>query len=279
MWINLRPLAFGTLRRWRSLGLIVPGLALIMSLSSGCAHHPSAIVQIESDMGLVLPQLTGVLTGPAGICLTNSRSYTAEATVAWNATGQATEPWHARLLVREQCLRLEMTLGKSKADSANQFGVIWDAQTCSGWFFCEALQGCAALDGSGRFTNILAKTSGERPGAGLVEVVAANAAGEKQTVQASTSKTPPYLPSQVVSLDGTSGCRLLLAGARAQPLPEEWFQMPAGFTRYASQAALLAELAARESNWSAGGAGHREIRSGDGPPGEPDRHHNGTGFF
>ena len=260
--------------KWRSpiAWLALAGIALPLWVC-GCAHRDlSGGREVETT----LPKLTALMTGPAASCLTNLAGFESDCVITLDNSAERPRKYMGRIFARGEKLRLETVPKGSKSAGASEFGVIWDVASNRGWVFSDALQGYAALAGTAQFTNLLTTPLTGQPerlegrAVDRAEMTAWGEAGQKAVLQLIRAPDLGNLSLQVLSQNQPGSFTLTLTKVQQIMPAEELFQPPDGFTKYASESALLDELTARLQ--TVFGGGHDRERT-PGEAGMPDIHH------
>ena len=216
---------------------------------SGCSTNPPNAFARGGPAEL-LPKLTSVITGPVGVLLTNGSAFSSDFTIQFDdGSGQPSQV-SGQLLMREGKIRLEAVFEKSMA--AGDVGLIWNAASNQGCVFSEDLQGYAPIYGAIRFTNIttqlvtspIDRMDGHPVEKANVSVLCSN--GEKLGYQLVRAKDMGSLPIQINSLNSLQPFILTLSKVRLEPPGVGLFLPSDGFTKYASEAAMLNELGNRQ---------------------------------
>lgn len=249
-------------------------LGLLFTLwTCGCrtSHHDEFAVGAEA----LLPKVAAVTTGPLPAVLLNGSVFESEFTMTLDGNDEHPLTLSGQLLVGGAKLRLEVASSKAngKPGHTGDFGVIWDVAAQQGYVFSETLQGYAPITAGVRFTNLLTQLAPEK--AGRIEghpVDSANATvsgsnGQTVRVHLARAQDLGNLPLKMTSVDSPYVFALVLSKIQLVTPAADLFLPPDGFTIYASEAAMLNELTAREQGMS----GERHVqggRGGDyGPPG------------
>lgn len=229
------------------------GLAIFLALASGCATRPPNGFSKTGAVKL-LPKLTSVITGPAGVLLTDDHAFSADFTMTFEGDDERASKVSGQILARGGKLRLEATFGKSNRRSmaAGDFGLIWDATARQGYVFSEALQGYAPLHELVWFTNVL--TGAETSPAGQIEgrtvreanVTVTGSDGQLPGLQVFEAQDLGKVPLRINSLGGRQPFTVTLSNVRLDLPAEELFLLPDGFTKYDDEADMLDEMSFRE---------------------------------
>jgi hypothetical protein len=146
---------------------------------------------------------------------------------------------------------------KTKAKGAREAGIsfIWDTVQQEGYVLSDVLQAYAPVSSSSlRFTNVVA---GEKRGQPermdgylcteqTLTVFASD--GTASIFEARQALDLKGLPLRIVSPPTSAAFTLSVTQVRLALQPDELFQPPAGFTKYASVEAMMTELALRQQN-------------------------------
>lgn len=225
----------------------------------GCVHRES---NAGRETEATLPKLTALMTGPVANLLTNQAGFESECAITLGGATKSERKISGRIFARGGKLRLETIPGKSKSRGAGEFGVIWDVAASQGFVLSDALQGCAAVKGSVRFTNLLTGLATgqsdrmEGHPVDQVEVTAMGSDGQRTLLQLTRAQDLGDLPLQIRSADEPNSFVLTLSQVRLLLPAEALFQPPDGFTKYQSEPAMLDELAARQQDVF--GEGHNQ---------------------
>lgn len=237
-------------KRWRHLaGVLLCGFA-VSWWTCGCVHRD---LNAGREAEVTLPKLTALMTGPAALLLTNLTGFESECRISLAGGTGSPRNFSGRLFAHGGKLSLEMVPDKYKSASTRAFGVIWDVASGQGYVFSEALQGYAALTGSGRFTNLLTAVAGQTESleghpVDHADVTAIGADGQRIVLHLTRAQDLGNLPLQIRKTDEPDAFTLMLAKVQKGLPPEELFLPPDGFTKYESETALLDELNARQHN-------------------------------
>jgi hypothetical protein len=226
----------------------------------GCAHshHPSAYDQ--GGAADYLPRLTALTTGPLASLWPAAGVFGADFTLTLeHAVGPPTK-LSGRLFALNGRLRLEAVSDQSHGRHSEAYVVIWNGVTHRGWLVSEALQGYAPVTESLQFTNRLTRVQ-SGPGArmedhpvDLASVTLLGANGQNVTLKVTAARDLGGLPLRLEGLNGPGSFTLALSHLQPVRPAVEGFLAPDGYTRFASAAVLVDELAARQQNVFGGGS-------------------------
>jgi len=236
----------------RSLATFIVPVA-IWALASGCAssRHDGFATGGATEL---FPKLTSVLTGPAGMLLTNGSAFSSEFLLTFDDGTDNPSQASGQMLVFGGKLRVEAVFDRPNHTSkvAGEFGLIWDAAANQGFVFSEDLQGYAPINATIRYSNVLTSAV-NRPGRSIdghaVDQANATAMGsDGQTVdfRLLVAQDLDHLPVQISSINSPRSFTLALAKIRPATPQADLFSPPDGFTKYESEAAMLNEMTSRE---------------------------------
>jgi hypothetical protein len=219
----------------------------------GCAsrsHHDQSSGGTET----LLPKLTSVITGPAALALTNCAGFQADFTLSFEDTRGTPTNLSGQIFGRGGKLFLE-SADKSKSAGTTGFGVIWDVSNGQGYAFSEALQGYAPIGGAVHVTNLLMETAAE-PAQRIeghlvrsVNMTAGSSNGQMFVFELARARDADNLPVMLRSLNQPHALTLTLTKIQLIVPAEDLFLPPDGFTKYASESALLSELETRQQEF------------------------------
>ncbi len=243
---------------------------LFLLLNAGCAHAPRHESFLPPD---ATPPF---IAGPAALLLTNRESFSAHLVMTYETPSNDAPSLSGKLLQRQHTLLFEPDSDDSQRmhSRMGQFCFIWDVAEFRGYILSEALQGYAPISSANHFTNLVVQLvagPSERLEGHSVEhaqaTVSANN-GQQSVFRLLRAQDLNMLAIQIDSADNSPRSRLTLSKVRLEEPAKELFLPPDGFTKYASEEALLNELAARQQS------GRRGRQSGDSdhPGGGRHRH-------
>ncbi len=216
---------------------------------SGCSSNPPNAFA-RGGPAQSLPKLTSVITAPVGVLLTNENAFSANFTIQFEDGHRNPLLMSGQMLMRGGNLRVEAVFDKST--STGDIGLIWDAASNRGIVFSEDMQGYAPISGAMRFTSSttqLVNSPIERIDGHPVEMVNVSVMcsnGQNLGYELVRAKDLGNLPMRIKSLNSPEPFTLTLSKVRLEKPPGELFLPPDGFTRYASEAAMLNELGIRQ---------------------------------
>lgn len=221
----------------------------VAALVSGCSSNPPS-VYAKGGPAELLPRLAAVITGPVGMLLTNKNAFSSEFTIQFQDGFGNPMQVSGQILMRGGKLRLEAVFAKTMA--TGDIGLIWDAASRGGFVFSEDLQGYAPIYGAVQFTNLVTqlvispidRMEGHPVEKANVSVKCSD--GQSKGYQILGAKDLAGLPLQITSLNSLPPFTLTLSQVRLELPGEELFLPPDGFTRYASETAMLNELGTRQ---------------------------------
>ncbi len=198
------------------------------------------------------------LNGPMALLLTNAEGFRAQVVLVSDASSHAAPLAAGELLGRGGKLLFAPAVSKAarKKAPAEDSAFIWDVVENRGWVLNDPLQGYAPISSRQSYTNLVA-------GAILDKVAPERIAGHpcRQTEVTVTASDGTAVAFRVWRAEDLSGLPLRISGAangapitlafstiRREPVPDELFQPPNGFTRYESPEAMMTELALRKVN-------------------------------
>jgi hypothetical protein len=258
------------------MNLILVG-SLLAGGACGCAHHRGTSPEARRKVEITLPELTPVLTGPAGTLLTSSGDFESDWTLTLDNAPEPTLNLTGKLFVRGGKLHLETAPGKSKAIGVNELGLIWDAATARGWVYSEALQGYASIDGATQFTNLHTAMLADAPftlaGHPVDHATATctGSGGSTLVLQLVRARDLGNLPLQIQSTIGNIVFNLTLNQVKPTQPADAFFLPPDGFTAYKSETALVEELSIRQESVFGEQTFRPVGETGAGETGGPDR--------
>lgn len=257
-WANV-PSPFSWGRRQalvRSLGVV-----LVAGLLAGCAHNRPR----EIRSGSLSPKIPPFLGGPVAALLADSPGF--QGKVTWE---EQSGPGRGQTVTGDLAGRGSWLLYVPAADSkaAQREGglsILWNVAENRGWLLDEALQGCAPMAATNRYT---ASPPEQRP-VGPVEkqqghpcrqerVVVGSSEGGKVGFLVWRAQDLQGFPLCIVATDRFASPRLTFSKVRLGAVPAEAFQPPDGFRKYDSVEALLNEQTLRQRNLRKGS--EREVR-------------------
>ena len=235
------------------LGLCV---LLIAALAAGCAR--SGKQGGRAAAGIRPPKPPVFLNGPMALLLTNVDGFSARAVLESGAPAHGVELAAGELMGRGGKLLFAPGAGKSTAKRARaeDFAFIWDAAANQGYVLNDPLQGYAPMSYGRLFTNLAA-------GATLNQAAAENVAGHpchqtEVTIAANDGSASVFrvwratdlkgLPVRISGASDGTPVTLTLSKIKLEAMPNDLFQPPAGFTKYASAEAMVTELVSRQYN-------------------------------
>lgn len=244
---------------------------LVLICACGCIHRKSALAGAGRESEMTVSRITAVVAGPGAAFLTNE-SFQADCVIA--PAGETKHPWKlsGRLAGNHGRLWLETEPGKSKI--AGGFGVIWDLAARQGYVYSEALQGYAPLSMPHAYTNLLPHVlpdQADRMEGHPMQVAEATFAGpdeEPLVLRMTRAKDLNGLPLQISVSGGKESWQVTLTKLQIKAPEESTFLPPDGFTKYATDAALLDELASRQQNFYGGGRNRGGMNANPGEPGD-----------
>jgi hypothetical protein len=192
------------------------------------------------------------------LLLTNVDGFSAHAVLESGAPANGVELAAGELLGRGGKLLFAPGAGKSTAKRARaeDFAFIWDAAANQGYVLNDPLQGYAPMSYGRLFTNLAASAT-------LNQAAAENVAGHpcqqsEVTVTADDGSASAFrvwratdlkgLPVRISGASDGTPVTLTLSKVRLEAVPNDLFQPPAGFTKYASAEAMVTELVSRQYN-------------------------------
>ncbi len=224
-WMNMQHVKNGGRGRRDGPGAAFrfPALAALALFAGGCAHTGSTVDPAREPVQMLLPKLTVAVTGPAAGLLTNLDGFDCQFSVNFGAPGQDELTVNGALHERggKLCFAPVFKAARRKALDAGGFIVIWDPAGRQGYVLSDALQGFAP-------------------------VVADAPAAKAPELQVERAKDLNGLAIRIQSTDESRPFTLTLSGIKPGLPPEGMFAPPDGLTKYASETALLEELAARQ---------------------------------
>jgi hypothetical protein len=242
----------------RPAALQVMGLCvvLIAVLAAGCSS--SGKKGGRTAVGLRPPKPPVFLNGPMALLLTNVGSFSAHAVLESGAPANGVELAAGELLGQGGNLLFapNRTKASGKRDRAEEFAFIWDVAGNRGYMLNDPLQGYAPVSYGRLFTNLATSATLNQAG---TENVAGHPCQQTQvTVAANDGSVSAFrvwratdLKGLAVRIAGVSDgtpLTLTLSKIKLEVVPNDLFQPPAGFTKYASAEAMVNEMVMRQGN-------------------------------
>ena len=221
---------------------------------SGCTATTHQDAFTRNGAETLLPQLTAVATGPAGSLLANGHPFHANFTITLGDVSQPPLTLSGEIFARDGKLGFATIIGNHKTRGNGGFNVAWDAATHQGFVSSEALQAYAPLsvdiEPTNSQTQVVAGQTDQAEGHPVDQANVTFQSGDGQTVTLQMVRALDLgnLPLKIQSLSGPRAFTLNLLNINSAAPVEEVFLPPDGFTKYASEAALLDELAERQHN-------------------------------
>jgi hypothetical protein len=249
------------LKRWPQLspaGAQMLGLCvlLIALLAAGCSR--SGKKGGYAAVGIRTPKPPVFLIGPMALLLTNAAGFSAHAVLESGAPANGVELAAGELV--GQGGNLLFAPGRDKAAGkrarAEDFAFIWNVATNQGLMLNDPLQGYAPVSYGRLFTNLTTS-------AALNNAATENVAGHpcqpvQVTVAANDGSVSVFrvwramdlkgLPVRIAGASDGTPLTLTLSKVKLEAVPNDLFQPPAGFTKYASAEAMVNELVMRQGN-------------------------------
>ncbi len=229
-------------------------ILLVAALVTGCSS--SAAKQRARLIAPPVPQPPLFLTGPMALLLTNVDGFRARAVLEEGAPARQIAA--GDLMGRGGSLIFAPITKKAdvKRSPVAASAFIWDAAAGRGFFLNDPLQAYAPISSSRQFTNIMTTP----PAASLKpeHIAGHDCQPAEMTVAADDGSVTAFRLWRATDLKGVplritcnakgTTLTLTLSKARLENLPADLFQPPAGFTKYDSGEALVAELTARQNS-------------------------------
>jgi hypothetical protein len=202
-----------------------------------------------------IPQPPAFLTGPAVVLLTNQTGFTAHITATTPYQTAPGTPASGQLFGSGGRLLLAPDIEKTERERSRTGGIsyLWDVANGTGFLLSEALQAYAPWSANDRVTNLTWQTeaSAQQNLSGhpcrSQQAVVSTAKGET-SFQVWRATDLHGFPVRISADTNLSPLTLKLSAIDLRPPPAELFQLPQGFTRYASVEAMMTELTLRQHN-------------------------------
>ena len=248
--------------------MMMAGVILATGFSTlGCRHRPDNFGGPDSPEHL-LPRVTDEVTGVVAPLLPPDRAFTCDFTMTFQNNDQPPlddRPAHkdrpplmvsGQILAGHGKIRLDTSLNgpKKKAKPGNNFTVVWDAAAGQGSLASEALQGYALISNPVRSTNLATQVMTEptdRSEGHPVDhanLTVTFSDGHTSVMQVSRARDLGNLPVAIHFADGPRSVDLVLTKIQPVTPPDDLFLPPEEFTKYATETALLVELASRQTS-------------------------------
>ena len=209
-------------------------------------------------VGIRAPKPPVFLNGPMALLLTNVDGFSAHAVLESGAPANGVELAAGELLGRGG--NLLFAPGRNKADGkrarTEDFAFIWDVAVNQGVMLNDPLQGYAPVSYGRLFTNLTISTT-------LNNAATENVAGHpcqpvQMAVAANDGSVSIFrvwratdlrgLPVRIAGASDGTPVTLTLSKVKLEAVPNDLFQPPVGFTKYASAEAMVNELVMRQGN-------------------------------
>ena len=237
-----------------------PLLLLFVGLAPGCAHTPKNEGRAGATEVRPAPLPPLFLNGPMALLLTNTDGFRAHVVLESGAAPQAFQLAEGELMGRgSKLLFAPAPAGKaSKQVRSEDSAFIWDVIENRGWVLNDPLQAYAPVSSSRQFTNVA--TAATLNGAAPEKIAGHTCQPGEATVTAADGTATVFRVWQATDLHGlplrvtcpSTGTilTLTLSKVRLEPVPNDLFVPPAGFSKYESSEAMMAELFLRKHNLS-----------------------------
>ena len=225
----------------------------------GCVTSPAGGGPVMAPRAFAQAETHSLLTGPVGVLLGNSEGYRAHVTVIQNTMAlRKPSSLSGELVAQHDRLLWTPTPSKTQfQDGADMgFSFIWHLSQNRGYVLSDALQGCAPVTASLRFTNSIITPDPERSPPEKLEghrcapeqITAFSSDGSTHSFKAWCAAELKGLPLKIVAAGETPASTVLLSQVRLVKPPPDMFEPPSGFTRYENAEALANELLLRRQN-------------------------------
>lgn len=229
---------------------------LIAALAVGCAHSSKRAAQLSATAVPKVPEVPVFLNGPMALLFTNVHGFRAR--VALESGPAARQESVGELMGQGGSLVFMPALSGSatKHDPVAGCAFIWNVHTHSGYLLNGPMQAYAPISAGpqlGSLTTSAATTHAtpERIDGHLCEcanAVVVTGDGATATFRLWQAADLNGLPLRVTSTSTGTPLTLTLSQAHLDPLPNDLFAPPNGFTKYDSPETLVRELTARQHN-------------------------------
>jgi hypothetical protein len=228
------------------------------ALALGCFRLLAAESEPATQHEPLAWQPPAFISGGMALLLTNVEGFGSRVVMKTPAASNKAVPVAGELLGRQGKLVFLPEGGAPGKKGAQVGGVsyIWDVTRNSGYLVSEAMQGYAPIVLNTRFTNLSAKAVSGGATASKIEghlcqpyevtVLSSNGASAAFRVwrAADLKEFPVRIDSEATS----AAVSVTFSKIVLQPPPEELFQPPEGFTKFANPEVMLDELRSRQLN-------------------------------
>jgi hypothetical protein len=227
-------------------------VVLVAALAAGCAHSSKSAKGGPQPV----PQPPLFLTGPMALLLTNVDGFRARVVLEEGASARQIAA--GELMGRSDSLIFAPSTTKAQLKRASAAGsaFIWNVPANGGYMLTDPLQAYAPISSGRQFTNLM--TTPPVDAARPEKIAGYRCQPSEMTVAANDGTVTAFrawraadlkgLPLRITCNSKGTTLTLTLSRARLETLPADLFEPPAGFTRYESSEALVAELTARQNS-------------------------------
>ena len=236
------------------------GLAGVAALLPGCSHTPPVDPFAGEPGSVFAPQPPPFVRGSMALLLTNAGGFSAHVSMEPPLVPTKRHEVSGQLWGRGGKLLFAQDPGESKRKHPVSEGLsfIWDTVSSTGFVLSEPLQGYAPVSSRIEFTNIAiraaraASTNIDGRSCEWQQVAVSSGEGADSVYEVWRAVDLRGLPLRITE-NGKAGPRTVtISKVRLGAPPEEIFQPPPAFTRYASVEAMMTELAIREQSFRSG---------------------------
>lgn len=236
-------------RRWPAL-ILVTVLTMVYVAGTGCSRsHRWEVEPVRS--AAFAPQPPPFLWGPMAGFLTNSGDFHARVAVSGWPSG-AVSPLMGSLFGRGSMLFFALDpkseeLEKEKSKEAEPgFSYLWNVTEDRGFLLSEALQGFAPVASPRTKAGVVLGNPGEKSADGRQELMVLLRDGSTNQLRIWHDRTLNDFPNRFILGQKQDAVTVTFSKIRLQNVPRELFDLPAGFSRFASAEALVDELSMRQ---------------------------------
>lgn len=250
------------------------GVLLATGRLAGCAHSRSR----EIRSGSQTPKIPPFLSGPVAALLVDSPGFQGKVTWVEQVGPSRVETVTGELAGRGSWLLYVPAADSKAAQREGGISFLWNVAENRGWLLDEALQGCAPMAATHRYTTSppenrsagpVERLQGHPCGQELVAVHSND--GEQSAFRVWRAQDMQGFPLCIAATNRVASPKLTFSKLRLGAVPAEAFQPPDGFRKYESVEALLNEQTLRQRNLRKGP--QREVRPSDLDDLNPDRLH------
>lgn len=232
----------------------LPLLAACALLFGGCGGPKPR--HGRAGEGELTPRVPPFLSGPMAVLLTKANGFSAHVVVQTALDGESSETISGELLGRGSHLLFAPNYEDKSQKRLRAAGLsfLWDTATGGGFVLSEALQAYAPVSYGSHPTNFVTIPGRLPP----QRIDGYSCSSEQATVLSSDGSVAVFdvwramdasgLPVRISASPGSLPPVLSLSQLRLPAPAPELFQVPEGFTKYASAEAMLSELTVRQAN-------------------------------